>query len=81
MAKTKTNHSLKPASKALLHYFLCPRCQRAVPATSGESYCVNDGSPLLQACNHCGAAITSPYSDFCSRCGQKLSFIEERKSL
>jgi predicted amidophosphoribosyltransferase len=79
MKETHTKQ-LKPRSKTQLSYYLCPRCQRAVPAASGESYCVNDGAPLLQACNHCGAAITSPYSSFCKACGKKLSFIEEKDS-
>jgi predicted amidophosphoribosyltransferase len=79
MKETYPNQSLR--STAQISYYLCPRCQRAVPAASGESYCVNDGAPLLQACNHCDAAITSPYSTFCKACGQKLSFIEERKKL
>jgi predicted amidophosphoribosyltransferase len=65
---------IKPHPRVELSYYLCPRCQRAVPAEAGESYCANDGAPLLQACNHCGAAITSPYSHFCTACGQKLSF-------
>jgi predicted amidophosphoribosyltransferase len=77
----ETHTKQQPPSKTQLSYYLCPRCQRAVPAEAGESYCVNDGAPLLQACNHCGAAITSPYSSFCKTCGKKLSFIEERKKL
>ena len=59
-----------PASP--LHYHLCPECARAVPAQSGERYCVNDGARLLSACPGCGAAITSPYSRYCSGCGRIL---------
>ncbi len=55
-----------------LHYHLCPQCARAVPAQSGELYCVNDGARLLSACPACGAAITSPYSRYCSGCGRIL---------
>ncbi len=63
-----------------LSYFVCPRCQRAVPAEAGELYCANDGAPLLQACTYCNAAITSPYNHFCTACGKKLLFIEEQNS-
>ena len=73
--------TIKPEGTLELSYHLCPRCQRAVPAEAGESYCPNDGAPLLQSCNHCGAVITSPYSHFCTTCGQKLAIIEERKEL
>jgi DNA-directed RNA polymerase subunit RPC12/RpoP len=52
-----------------VHYRLCLRCGRAVPAASGQAFCLNDGAPLLAACPHCGAAITSPHGRFCGRCG------------
>jgi predicted amidophosphoribosyltransferase len=55
-----------------LRYHLCPKCKRAVPAASEESYCPNDGTKMLTACSSCGAGITSPYSRFCSACGKKL---------
>ncbi|WP_309571028.1 zinc ribbon domain-containing protein [Deinococcus sp.] len=60
------------ATTAALRYRLCPRCLRAVPGTSGERYCVNDGTRLLDSCPACGAAITSPYARHCSRCGHTL---------
>ncbi|WP_420597093.1 double zinc ribbon domain-containing protein [Deinococcus sp.] len=53
-------------------YGLCPRCGRAVPASAGERYCLNDGSPMLLRCPQCGAKFTSPYSQFCGHCGLKL---------
>lgn len=56
-----------------LTYRLCPRCARAVPTSSGERYCVNDGTELLGACPQCGAPITSPYARFCVRCGANLT--------
>lgn len=62
-----------PGAGGVLSYRLCPRCLRAVPSTSGERYCVNDGTRLLEACPHCGARITSPYSRFCGACGGPLS--------
>jgi predicted amidophosphoribosyltransferase len=74
-----TSEGLKqPNTEAQLSYYLCPRCQRAVPAEAHETYCPNDGSPLLQACHHCGAAITSPYGHFCTACGQEFFFIENK---
>lgn len=56
-----------------VHYRLCPRCARAVPTTSGERYCANDGTRLLNACPECHAPITSPYARYCVRCGHDLS--------
>ena len=56
-----------------LRYRLCPRCQRAVPTSSLERYCINDGSWLLEACPLCGSAITSPYTRFCGCCGLEFS--------
>lgn len=55
-----------------LAYRLCPRCARAVPSTSEERYCANDGTRLLEVCPQCGAPITSPYARFCVRCGTDL---------
>jgi hypothetical protein len=55
--------------KTLVAYRLCPRCFRAVPEASAEAYCPNDGVKLLTTCPACSAPITSPYSQFCVRCG------------
>lgn len=57
---------------AAVRYRLCPRCARAVPTTSGERYCANDGTRLLDACTQCHAPITSPYARHCVRCGTDL---------
>ncbi len=54
-------------------YRLCPRCARAVPASSKERYCINDGEKLLEECPSCQAAITSPYTRFCAGCGLELN--------
>lgn len=61
------------AQAQTLHYRLCPKCARAVPATSSERFCINDGTRLLEACPHCGAAISSPYAHFCGACGLELT--------
>jgi hypothetical protein len=52
-----------------LRYRLCVRCFRAVPATTSERYCINDGTPMLEACPLCSTPITSPYARFCAACG------------
>ena len=52
-----------------LRYRLCVLCFRAVPATTSEQYCINDGTPMLETCLLCGTAITSPYARFCASCG------------
>ncbi|MFC4426426.1 double zinc ribbon domain-containing protein [Deinococcus navajonensis] len=54
-------------------YHLCPQCARAVPAQSGERFCANDGTRLLDACPGCSRAILSPYSHFCPHCGHALA--------
>ena len=59
--------------RGTLSYRLCPQCFRAVPNTSSERYCINDGSWLLEVCPLCGSAITSPYTRFCSCCGLEFS--------
>lgn len=58
-----------------LTYRLCPRCLRAVPAHSGERYCVNDGTLLLETCPACHAPIRSPYARHCAHCGLPLGQI------
>jgi hypothetical protein len=59
----------KALKQARIAYRLCPKCNRAVPAQSGERFCVNDGVKLLEVCPACGVAITSPYARFCRGCG------------
>ncbi|WP_170928565.1 zinc ribbon domain-containing protein [Deinococcus hopiensis] len=66
------DHGSAPCSA--LAYRLCPRCLRAVPTISGERYCVNDGTRLLESCPQCTAPITSPYARFCTRCGAALTW-------
>ncbi len=56
--------------KVAVAYHLCPQCFRATPASTKERYCPNDGAALLTACPNCHALIPSPYSRFCSSCGQ-----------
>ena len=63
-----------------LRYRLCPRCYRAVPAKSGERYCINDGTWMLERCPLCGASITSPYAHFCAVCGLEFREVENTKS-
>lgn len=52
-----------------LAYRLCVRCARAVPLEALETFCINDGSPLLSGCPCCAATIPSPYARYCPRCG------------
>lgn len=62
-----------------VHYHLCPHCLRAVPEAAGEVYCPNDGTPLLSACPHCDAPISSPYARFCVVCGRAYTLEEGGK--
>ena len=55
-----------------LAYRLCPRCQRAVPISSPERYCSNDGALLIGACPECRTPIGSPFARFCAACGHDL---------
>lgn len=64
-----------------LYYHLCPHCGRATPAAARESYCPNDGTKLLSACPACQAPITSPFSRFCTNCGQAFSQMARRKDV
>ena len=54
---------------APLRYQICLKCFRAVLLNAGETYCPNDGSRMLKACDYCSAAIDSPYGRFCPSCG------------
>jgi predicted nucleic acid-binding Zn ribbon protein len=58
--------------KELVAYRICPKCARAVPLESGEKFCSNDGTKLLEACASCQAPITTPYARFCSKCGAEF---------
>ncbi|GGR24104.1 hypothetical protein [Deinococcus ruber] len=62
----------EPVYRTPLRYRLCPKCARAVPISSPEHYCINDGSWLLEACPLCSAPIFSPYACYCASCGEAL---------
>jgi hypothetical protein len=62
--------------RSTLRYRLCPCCTRAVPATSSERYCINDGTWMLEGCPLCSTAITSPYTCFCATCGLEFATLE-----
>jgi hypothetical protein len=55
--------------RTAITYRLCLKCYRAVPISSGELYCANDGERLLETCPGCGTGITSPYARYCVKCG------------
>jgi len=57
----------------VLGFRLCPRCARAVPTSSSERYCINDGSWMLEECPLCSAAITHPYARYCTACGLEFA--------
>ncbi|WP_276959338.1 double zinc ribbon domain-containing protein [Allomeiothermus silvanus] len=61
-----------------IFYRICPRCARAVPASTDERYCTNDGERLLEACPRCQAKFTSPYARFCGICGLELAMPARR---
>ncbi len=52
-----------------VRFRLCVRCFRAVPASSNERYCINDGTQMLEQCPMCKTPISSPYARFCAGCG------------
>lgn len=54
-------------------YRICPRCLRAVPASSRERHCINDGIRLLERCQNCGERIRNPLARHCSNCGQGIA--------
>jgi DNA-directed RNA polymerase subunit RPC12/RpoP len=60
---------------------LCPRCGRAVPASSNEKHCINDGEPLLVQCPACTTRIAHPYAKHCSRCGYEFALASQRLRL
>ena len=59
-----------------LRYRLCPKCARAVPASSGERYCINDGTHMLERCPVCDTSIGSPHARFCGACGLEFTTVE-----
>jgi hypothetical protein len=62
-----------------LHSWLCVRCFRAVPATTGERYCINDGTWLLEACPLCNTPITSAYARFCAVYSLEFFLVKEAR--
>jgi hypothetical protein len=60
-----------------VQYRICPLCARAVPISSLEHHCINDGTKLLEACPRCEATIHSPYALHCSSCGFEFAQAEK----
>ncbi len=56
-----------------VQYRVCPICARAVPISSTEHHCINDGTKLLESCPRCQASIHSPYALHCATCGFEFS--------
>jgi predicted RNA-binding Zn-ribbon protein involved in translation (DUF1610 family) len=56
-----------------VQYRVCPTCARAVPISSTEYHCINDGTKLLESCPRCQASIHSPYALHCGKCGFEFS--------
>lgn len=56
-------------TKVKVAYRLCPKCLRSVPGAANERFCIQCGTPMLEACPKCKAPITSPYARFCGECG------------
>jgi formate dehydrogenase maturation protein FdhE len=62
-----------PSQAHDLGFKLCPRCGRAIPASSEEAFCINDGVRLLKTCPQCDTRILHPYAKHCSNCGTAFS--------
>lgn len=68
-------------ARKTLRFRLCMRCFRAVPASTSEQYCINDGTPMLEGCPSCGTPITSPYARYCASCGLEFATaVREREA-
>ena len=68
-ASVRTKSSRKAHQETELYFHLCTQCGRTVPARSGERYCPNDGTQLLEACPACETKISNPYARHCTNCG------------
>jgi hypothetical protein len=66
------------ASNPIMGFKLCPRCGRAVPASSDEGHCINDGEMLLKSCPVCDSGIMHPYAKHCSNCGYEFALTKQK---
>jgi hypothetical protein len=67
-------------SSQTMGFKLCPRCGRAVPVSSGERHCINDGEILLTTCPVCATTITHPYAKHCSSCGYEFAHASRKQN-
>jgi ribosomal protein L37E len=67
-------------SNQTMGFKLCPRCGRAVPVSSDERHCINDGEVLLTTCPICATAITHPYAKHCSSCGYEFALVSRKQN-
>ncbi len=63
-----------------LFFHVCPRCARAVPSSTNEQHCINDGTALLKCCPVCQTRITNPYGKFCAGCGLEFATFVDTSS-
>ena len=80
MGQRKVAATGDSSQTSTLGFKLCPRCGRALPASSDERHCINDGEVLLIACPVCDTQITHPYAKHCSSCGYEYALAKRKQN-
>jgi hypothetical protein len=80
MGQRKTAATGDSSQTPTMGFKLCPRCGRALPVSSNELFCINDGEMLLKSCPVCDTPITHPYAKHCSSCGCEFALAKGKSS-
>ncbi len=55
----KVNHDFK----------ICPACNYFCLKEDENAFCPYCGEKLIDSCPECGELITTPYANYCAKCG------------
>ena len=56
-------------NKMSLEFKICPGCSYSCTLEETNAYCPYCGEKLIDTCPECETPITTPYANYCTKCG------------
>ncbi len=83
VGNTNENNGVQDMSNHNHEFKICPGCNYFCTKNEPNVYCPYCGEKLIDKCPVCGEPITTPYANYCAKCGSLYPgrTIEKRKQL